>query len=130
MNTVCSRSTWENIPLSYFYFCQKLLQSVHVGICYICLTFLRCGFSNVSPNCLLQMMHNRNGCICLIFLKSNGLPERMHSHIGCICLTSLHCVSSHVSAVNLDQRMHNHTVCICLAFLHCGFSNVSLNFLP
>ena len=32
---------------------------------YICLTFLHHVFSNVSSDCLLEMMHNRIDCICL-----------------------------------------------------------------
>ena len=37
-------------------------------------------------------MHNHTACICLTFLRcvfsdasSNPLPEKRHSHIGCIC---------------------------------------------
>ena len=33
----------------------------------ICLTFPRCGFSNVSSNCLPQRMHNHIGCIYFTF---------------------------------------------------------------
>ena len=98
----------------------------------ICLTFPRCGFSNVSSNCLPQRMHNHIGCICLTFhhyafwnVSSTRLHEMMQSHTGCTCSTFLQCVFANVSSNGLHERMHSHTDCTCLAFLHCVFSNAT-----
>ena len=55
-------------------------------------------FSNISSNCLPEMMHNHTGCICFAFLHcdfsnvfSNCPYEKMHSRIDCICWTFLYC---------------------------------------
>ena len=40
---------------------------MHSHIGHIYLTFLHCAFSNVSSNCLPEMMQNHIGCICLTF---------------------------------------------------------------
>jgi len=55
-----------------------------------CLTFPRCGFSNVSSTCL---------------------PERKHNHIGCICLTSHHYAFWNVSSMRLHKMTQSHTGC-------------------
>ena len=60
-------------------------------------------------------------------ISSNCLPEMMHNHTGFICLTFLHCVFSNVSSNRLPLMMHNHIGCICLAFLQCVFSYVFSN---
>ena len=93
----------------------------HIGC--ICLTFLHCASSNVTSNCLPEMMLNHIGCICLTFLHcvfsnafSKCLLEMMHNHIGCICLTFLHCVFSNVFSKCLRERMQSHTDCIFLLF--------------
>ena len=84
--------------VAFFYFPHwvlKCLLELHSRIGCICLTFLHCGFSNVSSNCLHQRMHSDTGCICLTFLhcvfsnvSSNRLHKRIHSRIGCIFLFS------------------------------------------
>ena len=90
------------------------------------LTFLHCGFSNVSSNCLPVKMQSHIGCICLIFhhcalsnVSSKCLSVRMHSHTGCICFTFLHCAFSNVPSNLLHEKMQSHIGCICLTFLHC-----------
>ena len=63
-------------------------------------------FSNVSSNCLPEMMHNRTGCICLSFLQ---------------------CVFSNVSSNYRPERIQSHTAC--LSFLHYVFSMLHLFYL-
>ena len=75
--------------------CLPMQMQNHTG--FICLTYFRCVFSNVS---------------------SNGLHERMQSHIDCICLTFLHCAFLNVSSNGLHEKMQSHIGCICLIFLH------------
>ena len=108
---------------------------MHTRIGCICLTFLHCGFSNVSSKRSHRQWLSYICYICLTFrhcvfsnVSSNHLPERMHNHIGCICLSFLHCVFSNASSNCLPERMHRHTGCICFSFLRCVFSNaLSMN---
>ena len=89
--------------VAFFYFPHwvlKCLLELHSRIGCICLTFLHCGFSNVSSNCLHQ---------------------RMHSDTGCICLTFLHCVFSNVSSNRLHKRIHSRIGCIFFIFPTAGF---------
>ena len=58
------------------------------------MTFLHCVYSNVSSNCLPEMMHNHTGCICWTFPHrvfshepSNCFCKRTHNCAGCICST-------------------------------------------
>ena len=104
------------------------IRGCKVTLVAICLTFLRCGFSNESSDCLPERMQIHIGCVYLIFLhgvlsyeSSNCLPVRMQSHTVCICLIFLHCVFSNVSSNCLPQMEHSHTCCICLSFVqgHC-----------
>ena len=83
----------------------------HIGCTYM--TFLYCGFSNVSVN----FLHER-------------MQSRMQSLINFIYLTFLHCGFSNVSSNRLIGRMHSRKGCIWVAFLHCVFSNVSSNWPP
>ena len=75
--------------------------------------------SYVSPKNFGQSRQSHTGCICLTFLRcafsnvsSKRLHKKMQSYIGCICLTFLHCVFSNVSSNGLHLRIHNHIDCI------------------
>ena len=79
---------------------------------------IRHNLSTQSPHIyfLLKRMHNHTGCICLTFLRcvfsnvsSNCLPLRTNNHTGCIYLDFLHCAISNVSSNHLPQKMNKHT---------------------
>ena len=60
----------------------------------------------------VQSMHNRTGCICLIFLRcgfsnvfSNRISDRMHRHTGCTCKSFLNCVFPNATSVIIHPFM-------------------------
>ena len=101
------------------YFVQRLYEKLQL------FNFFRHAFSNVSSNCLLEMMQNHTGCICWTFhlceswnAPSKHLPWVMHNCTSCICSSFPQCASLNVCSHGLSGRIHGHNIGTYRTFSH------------